>query len=210
MRVTTWVLGSLETNCYILAHNGLAVVVDAGENPEPMLEALEERELRLTHILLTHLHADHVCGVRRLQQETLSKKGVSPEIWGSAADLYLQKLIYGRGGQWLPRVPAFTFSALKPGRQQVLEQPLLVLDTPGHTPGGLSFYFPRSGVIFVGDLLFQGSVGRTDWPGGDAQALLRSIRERIFILPDETVVYSGHGPATTVGREKETNPFFAA
>ncbi len=90
----------------------------------------------------------------------------------------------------------------------VLGQPLFILETPGHTPGGLCFYFPRCAALFSGDTLFQGSVGRTDHARGDGELLLRSIRERILSLPAETLVYPGHGPRTSVGEEKAHNPFF--
>lgn len=203
MQIATFKLSVMQTNCYILSNEEEAVAIDAGQNPAPMLEHLEANGLTLTHILLTHLHADHVCGVRFLQRHT------NAETWGSLADSYLQDSPLGRGGvQNLPPVPAFSFTPVEPGRYNVLGQTLLILDTPGHTPGGLSYYFPRAGVVFVGDLLFQGSVGRTDWDGGDADALLDAVRQRIFILPDATKVLSGHGPATTVGHEKDANPFF--
>lgn len=209
MRIVTFTLGALKTNCYLLIHQDQAVAVDAGENPAPMLELLRKEGLTLTHILLTHLHADHVGGVHELQQGVRDMGAPLPETWGSAQDAYLRNLLQGRGGAGnYPKVPPFDFIHLEPGKRTILEQPMLALDTPGHTPGGLSFYFPRAGAVFVGDLLFRDSVGRTDWQGGDAAALMRSIEKRIFILPEATTVYPGHGPTTTVGREKAENPFF--
>jgi glyoxylase-like metal-dependent hydrolase (beta-lactamase superfamily II) len=205
MRVFTFTLGALATNCYLCVEPDVkeAVAIDAGERPEPLLAALRQEGVRLTHILVTHLHADHICGAGALAAATGAPILASPE------DAFLQHSLQGRGdGRAYPPVPPFDFEPLSPGKRLVLGQPLLVLDTPGHTPGGLSFFFPRAGAVFVGDALFRGSVGRTDFDAGDGPLLLRSIRERLFILPDATVVYPGHGPATTVGQEKIGNPFF--
>jgi len=102
----------------------------------------------------------------------------------------------------------FSFEPIGPGRRKVLGQDMLVLDTPGHTPGSLSYFFPRAGSVFVGDLIFMIAVGRTDLPRGSGSDLLGSIRSRIFILPDATRIYSGHGPMTTVVHERNNNPHF--
>ena len=209
MRLSTFTLGNLATNCFLLDTGREAVAVDAGADPSPMLRFLAAHELRLTHILLTHLHADHVAGVRQLAEGAALQGGSTPEIWGSAKDRILQDQVVGRGGaQGYPLVPAFELTAVEPGRATLLDMPVLILDTPGHTPGSLSYFFPRAGWVFVGDTLFHDSVGRTVWQGSDAATLLHSIRERLFILPPETVVHAGHGPATTIGRETTHNPFF--
>lgn len=208
MRIHTFTLGGLATNCYICSATrpeggAAAIAIDAGEHPELMLDYLRDNKLTLTHILITHLHADHICGAAALAAAT------RVPILASPADAYLQSLDIGRGdGRGYPPVPPFDFDPLAAGRIKLLGQPLLVLDTPGHTPGGLSFFFPRANVVFVGDALFHGSVGRTDFLGGDSPQLFRSIRERLFILPDATAVYAGHGPTTSIGREKAENPFF--
>jgi len=203
VRIATFILGQLQTNCYVLDAGGQAVVIDAGESPEPMLEHLHTHGLTCTHVLCTHLHADHICGVRELV------RGTGACVLASQADAYLHDLVIGHGGRdGYPPVPGFEFEPAHPGRMTLLNQPAFVLDTPGHTPGGLSFHFPHAGVVFVGDLLFRGSVGRTDFPGGDSAAQFRSVRERIFSLPDRTLIYPGHGPSTSVEREKRDNPFF--
>jgi len=108
----------------------------------------------------------------------------------------------------LPRVTLFDFLDLPAGETTFLGLACRVLATPGHTPGSRSLYFPEAGALFSGDLLFNRSIGRTDFPLGDHEALMRSVRELIFTLPPETVVFSGHGPETTVGDEREHNPFF--
>ena len=207
MRIQSFTLGSLATHCYIVAGQesaiAPAIAIDAGQNPDPMLDYLEQNRLTLTHILITHLHADHICGVRELAA------GTQAQVLASSLDAYLQNLDIGRGnGLGYPAVPPFSFEPLEPGRIELLGQPLLVLDTPGHSQGSLSFFFPRAGAVFVGDVLFQGSVGRTDVPGGDSPKLLRSIRERLFILPNSTRVFPGHGQDTSIGREKAENLFF--
>jgi glyoxylase-like metal-dependent hydrolase (beta-lactamase superfamily II) len=203
MIIKTFTLGQLGTNCYVLSVGSRAVAVDVGEGPGPMIDHVRGQGLELTHIYNTHLHFDHVSGNRELAEATGAVILASPE------DAYLGSLAVGRGGAGgAPPVQPFDFDPLEPGRLEVLGQPMFVLDTPGHTPGSLSFYFPWAEAVFVGDVLFQGSVGRTYFAGGDARRLLDSIRRRIFTLPGETVVYPGHGPPTLVSAEQEHNPFF--
>jgi glyoxylase-like metal-dependent hydrolase (beta-lactamase superfamily II) len=203
MKIATFTLGRLETNCYVLSRDGRAAAIDAGENPAPMIDYVREKGLGLAHIFNTHLHFDHICGNAALSRAT------GAEILANPEDAYLRKLAVGRGGSGgAPPVASFDFEPLSPGRRDVLGQPMIVLDTPGHTPGSLSFFFPRQEAVFVGDLLFRGSVGRTYFAGGDARVLLESIRRRIFTLPGSVSIYPGHGPATTVSFEKEHKPFF--
>ncbi|MFZ5811585.1 MAG: MBL fold metallo-hydrolase [Thermodesulfobacteriota bacterium] len=204
MEVETFALGPLQTNSFLAHHGGLAVVVDVGGNPAPMVDLLRAKGLSLTHILLTHLHCDHLYGVAELARVT------GAPVFASAADQGLMGTDLGRGGfMGLPLVEPFEFSDLPPGEAVVAGRPCRILSTPGHSPGGLSVYFPEDGVVFVGDLLFFRSVGRTDFPGGDSGTLLVAVREKIFTLPADTVVYPGHGPATTVGAEQRHNPFFS-
>jgi glyoxylase-like metal-dependent hydrolase (beta-lactamase superfamily II) len=193
----------LRVNSYLLwKDGGQAVVVDCGGRPGLVLEALERHRLTLAAVLLTHLHHDHVLGVARLVRET------GAPVYACAADAFL-----AADGIASPRgrlvSPSFNFEDLVPGRHVFLDEPCLALPVPGHTPGHLAYFFPHSLVVFTGDTLFAGSVGRTDGQGGDADQLLSSIRERLFALPDATEVFPGHGPSTTVGREKADNPFFA-
>jgi glyoxylase-like metal-dependent hydrolase (beta-lactamase superfamily II) len=108
----------------------------------------------------------------------------------------------------LPRIDDFSYEPIMPGETEFVGLPCTVMATPGHTRGSLSFYFPDAGAVFVGDLIFKRSIGRTDFPGGSMETLIASVRENIFTLPPETVIYSGHGPETTVGDEKNHNPFF--
>ncbi|TVM17202.1 MBL fold metallo-hydrolase [Oceanidesulfovibrio indonesiensis] len=204
MQIRTFALGPLQTNCYLLSRNGEAVVVDPGGDPAAVLGALENDGLTLTHILNTHFHFDHVGGNRKLAQET------GAPILASSEDAYLMETELGLGGfMGLPRIEMFEYENIKPGAHRFLGLECTVFRTPGHSPGSLSFYFPDAAAVFVGDLVFYRSVGRTDFPGGDFDTLKHSVMESIFTLPDETAIYTGHGEATNVGDEKRNNPFFS-
>ncbi|MDR1945851.1 MAG: MBL fold metallo-hydrolase [Desulfovibrio sp.] len=202
MQVAVFPLGPLETNCFLIHTDGEAVAVDPGGDPAPVLRRLGDRKLRLTHILLTHLHFDHTFGVAPLAKAT------GAAVLGPEADRYMLAGEMGSGGTWgLPRVEHYDFSAIVPGDMDLLGTVCRVIATPGHTPGGLSFYFSNLGAVFSGDTLFYRSIGRSDFPGGNHAVLCASIREKLFKLPDDTMVYSGHGPVTTIGAEKRSNPF---
>ena len=196
--------GMFEENCYILADPDTrhAVLIDPGEAAELFLRRLEAETLTLTAIWLTHAHIDHISGVETIVERT------SVPIHLHPAD----RSLYGHvseQAQWLgvrPVTPPEPDHELAAG--DVLELGSLrftVRHVPGHSPGGVAFV--GHGVAFVGDALFAGSIGRTDLPGGNTQQLLDSIRQELFTLPEDTVVYPGHGPETTVGHEKRTNPF---
>jgi len=204
MDVRCFPLGPLQTNCFVISTAGEAVVVDPGGPPARVTEFLKQKGLALGHILLTHLHCDHIYGVKALADATGAR------VLASSADEFLMETELGAGGfMGLPLVEPFGCEPLPPGPAVFLGQPCEALPTPGHTPGSLSFYFPEAKRIFVGDLLFYRSIGRTDFPGGDMQALRHSVLERVFPLPGETVVHPGHGQNTSVGDERLHNPFFA-
>jgi len=204
MDIVSFPLGPLETNCYLASAGGLAVAVDVGGAPTPVLAHLHAHGLTLEAICLTHLHCDHLYGVAALAKATGAK------VLAGAEDAMLMDMDLGAGGlMGLPMVEPFDWEPLAPGETTLLGLTCRVLATPGHSPGSLSYYFPEAGAVFVGDLLFYRSIGRTDFAGGDYEVLLRAVREKIFTLPDKTLVYSGHGPATTVGDEKRHNPFFS-
>lgn len=203
MQVEVFPLGPLETNSYLAIQDGSALAVDAGGDPAPMLEYLNLHKLSLSRILLTHLHFDHIYGVAALHQAT------GAPVSAGAKDAYLLDNELGQGGfMGLPKVERFAFETLEPGEIELLGQPCRVMLTSGHTPGSLSYYFPQAKVVFVGDLVFYRSIGRTDFPGGSFEDLIRSARESILSLPPETVIYSGHGPETGVGLERLHNPYF--
>jgi glyoxylase-like metal-dependent hydrolase (beta-lactamase superfamily II) len=204
MKVVTFPLGPLETNSYLAVEGSQAVAIDVGGDPAPMLRHVAKHGLTLTHVLLTHLHFDHTYGAQALHEAT------GAPVLAGAGDAYLLESELGQGGfMGLPRIKMFTFTPLEPGDFEVLGQTCTALLTPGHTAGSLSYYFPKAGVVFAGDLLFYRNIGRTDFPGGDMDTLLTSVKEKIFTLPRETVVYSGHGPETSVEDEMLHNPYFS-
>jgi len=169
-----------------------------------MLRFLTKQGITLTHILLTHLHFDHTYGVQALHEAT------GATVLAGSKDGYLLDSELGLGGfMGLPKIKNYAYTPIEPGEFEVLGQPCQALFTPGHTSGSLTYYFPKGGVAFAGDVLFYRNIGRTDFPGGSMDTLLASVKEQIFSLPDETVVYSGHGPETSVGDEKLHNPYFS-
>ena len=202
MPVATFPLGPLQTNSYLFHHQGQAIAVDVGGDPAPMLEYLKGHSLQLAAICLTHRHFDHLYGVAELAQASQAP------VYISADEDCLAGTEASDGGIWgFPRVTPFESLPMPQGTVQLGNMACRVLPTPGHTPGGVSLYFPEHNLIFTGDTLFYRSIGRSDFPGGDLQTLLRSVREQLFSLPDETLVYPGHGPATTIGDERHNNPF---
>jgi glyoxylase-like metal-dependent hydrolase (beta-lactamase superfamily II) len=203
LTVETFILGPQETNCYLLSREGRAVVVDAGIDPKRLVERISALGLTLEAVYLTHFHMDHIGGVKELL-------AVHPApVFASDGDEFLRELSFEAGGnrEFAPFID-FPYTAIGPGKRTVLGQPMLVLDTPGHTPGSLSYFFPAAGCVFTGDLIFMIAVGRTDLPRGSSSDLLGSVRSRIFGLPGETRIYSGHGPMTTVCHEQANNPHF--
>jgi glyoxylase-like metal-dependent hydrolase (beta-lactamase superfamily II) len=198
-------VGITMTNCYLVGceetHQG--VVVDPGGHAERILQAIDESGLTVRYVLNTHCHFDHMAANADVLRATGALLALHP------AEIPLLK---ARGGADLfgVSVTASPMPDLELTPGQVLEVGTLrfeVLHTPGHSPGGVTFYVPSEGAAFDGDVLFAQGVGRTDLPGGDWSTLIRSIREVLFALPDETTLYPGHGPPTTVGREKRSNPW---
>ncbi len=202
MNIKKFVLKPLDTNCYVIYKEEAGIVIDPGGDIERVLEFIEKNNLGIEFILNTHLHFDHTLGNRQLQRETGAK------IYANMRDGYLLNTELGAGGVFgLPKVEPFEFENIDAGEYEFLGEKMVILSTPGHTPGSLSFYFPEYGVVFSGDLIFYHSVGRTDFPGGDFETLKRAIKEKIYTLPNTTVIYPGHGEPTTVEKEKRHNPF---
>jgi hydroxyacylglutathione hydrolase len=198
-------VGITQTNCYIVGceETQEGVVIDPGGHPKRILKAIEESGLAIRYVLNTHCHFDHIGANAEIVTATGAPLALHP------AEL---PILQARGGAALfgvlARESPLPDVELEPG--QVLEAGTLrfqVLHTPGHSPGGVTFYLEQEGAAFDGDVLFAAGVGRTDLPGGDWDTLMRSIHGVLFALPDETVLYPGHGPQTTVGREKRSNPW---
>ncbi|MDX2194730.1 MAG: MBL fold metallo-hydrolase [Gemmatimonadales bacterium] len=196
--------GQFAENCFLLADvaSGEAVVVDPGEEPERFLAAIDARGWRVTAIWLTHAHVDHVAGVARV------KAGTRAPVWLHPLDRPMYDRVVQQGA-WLgipvEAQPAPDHALADGMVLRVGPHAFTVAHTPGHSPG--SVIFVGDGLVIGGDVLFRGSIGRTDLPGGDLDTLLHSIRTRLLVLPDTTRVLCGHGPETTVGVERLTNPF---
>jgi len=199
-------VGPLAENAYIVWHaeSGQAAVVDPGDEGEEILRGVTDRGLTLGKILITHGHFDHVGAVRFLKERTAAAVYIHPGEVARMRAAPRQGAMFGLG---VPEPPAPDALVEEGDVVPLADQEFRVLHTPGHTPGHVAFV--SGGIAFVGDLIFAGSIGRTDLPGGSHADLLRAVREKIFTLPDETILFPGHGPATTVGEERRTNPFFA-
>ncbi len=204
LKVSCFPLGPLQTNCYVVHNNKEAMVIDPGGKPTSVLDFLKKNNLTLKYILNTHFHFDHILGNKDLQDATHAP------ILASSKDEFLLKSEVGRGGLGFgfPKVEPFRYENIEEGIVNWLGEECHILSTPGHSPGSLSFYFPESKCLFSGDLIFQRSIGRTDFPGGSLEELINSVKTKVFVLPGDTVIYSGHGPATTVHEERLFNPFF--
>ena len=195
-------LGPLQTNSYLVHQTDQAIAIDVGGDPKPMLDYLKAKDLTLKAICITHLHFDHIYGVAELAAETKAT------VYCPTADQVIANTEAAQGGIWgFPLVQPFQSDPMPIGQATLGDLHCTVLETPGHTPGGVSLFFPALNAVFVGDALFYRSIGRTDFPGGDHDTLLRSIREQLFTLPPETEVLSGHGPTTTIQDEMKSNPY---
>ena len=199
-------VGPLQCNCSILGDEASreAIVVDPGDDISRIIGLLNQHQLTVKQIIVTHAHIDHIAGAQRLKRLT------GAPILYNQNDLPLVKMMDLQAG-WLgvptPEV-APPDASLEHG--QVVSIAGLsgsILHTPGHTEGSVCLYLPQQKLLLAGDTLFAGSVGRTDLPGGNTQKLLKSIHESLLTLPDDATVIPGHGPSTSIGAEIESNPF---
>lgn len=200
-------LGPLQTNCYlIIDENNSCLIVDPGDNPRKLITIIEEHEWKPEAILLTHAHFDHIGAVDSIRDKYAIKVYIhvrekdwlsDPSLNGSK-HFMMKEMIKAREADHLitdeseMKIGGFVFS---------------VFETPGHSPGSISIYFPKDSFVLAGDALFNGSIGRTDLPGGNHNQLIKSIHDRLLVLPEETSVLPGHGPVTTIGNEMDSNPF---
>ncbi|HEY8056121.1 MAG TPA: MBL fold metallo-hydrolase [Terriglobales bacterium] len=206
LRQITFAVGPLACNCTLLGDDAgrRAVVIDPGAEVDGIVQLLADHHWRLEAIYITHAHIDHIGGAAELKRRTGAPVWLNPRDHQLAGTLDLQ-------AQWIgvPPPPQVTPDAALTGgaRLELGGATLQVLETPGHTEGSVCLYLPGEHKLFAGDTLFAGSIGRTDLPGGSTPAILRSLHEVVLALPDDTQVIPGHGPETTIGRERATNPF---
>ena len=206
MRVETFILGELMEKGYLVIDDekSAAVIIDPGDNPASLIDRLDEGGETLLGILLTHGHWDHVAGVHEI------KAVFDAPVYLHEADVPLYRMVAEQAGLF-----GFQADPQPPEDHQPKDGDVItlgpfqfeVLHTPGHTPGGVCYKI--GGIVFVGDTIFHGSIGRSDLPGGSGEQLLASIRQKILTLDDEVLLYPGHGPPTTVAVERASNPFLA-
>jgi hydroxyacylglutathione hydrolase len=203
LAVDSFVMGPFQSNCYVVrSERGAAeaAVVDPGDDPTPLRLELARMGTRAAGILVTHTDVDHIGGVADLAE------GTGAEVWAPAGEVDALRSGTTRGGMVVaPHDPAHTVS----GGDEITVAGITfeVVDVPGHSAGHVAFH--HDGELFAGDVLFAGSIGRYDLPGGDWETLLDSVRSLLDRFPPDTVVYPGHGPATTLGRELASNPFLS-
>ena len=199
------VIPPFESNCWILgcSETQAAVVIDPGDE-DGIIKILEAHQLTLKYLIHTHGHLDHVSATAALQQETGTPVLIHEADQILLDNLELQGTMFGLGAPATPTVDKYISEG---DRVDWGKYTLSVIETPGHSPGGVCLNLEGEKILFAGDTLFQDSIGRTDLWGGDYEQLLESIREQLWQLDDDTTVCPGHGPRTTIGREKRENPF---
>jgi glyoxylase-like metal-dependent hydrolase (beta-lactamase superfamily II) len=202
--IKTLAVGPIQANCFIVgcASTRVGAVIDPGDDADRILAEVQRADLRIETIVNTHGHFDHVGANRQLKAATGAQLLIHPL---DAPMLDQLDRMAGAFGLKADNSPAPDRLVEDGDAITVGELCFTVIHTPGHTPGGISLHADSS--VFVGDTLFPGSIGRTDFPGGDFDTLLSSIRQRLFVLDEATTVYTGHGPETTIGKEKRFNPF---
>ncbi len=203
MIIYTLVVGPIQTNCYVLCDDESkdSIVVDPGDEAGKIIAFIKERQLNIKYIVSTHGHFDHLNAVEEL------KKEFGVEFYVCADDNYLLDLPTNSFMKMLgySTVPTHAEKYLKEGDEIIFgKTSLKVIQTPGHTPGGICLYCQNEDKLISGDTLFNGDIGRSDSPGGSAFRLISSIKKKLFVLPDSTQIYPGHGPSSTIGNEKNT------
>jgi hydroxyacylglutathione hydrolase len=199
-------VGPLQCNCSVIGDETTreAMVIDPGDDIEDVLAIVRQYKLEVRQIVITHAHIDHVGGAMKLRAQT------GAPILLNQNDYALLKMLDVQAS-WLgmpaPDKVAIEASIADGETLQTGGLTANVLHTPGHTEGSVCLYFPAEKLLIAGDTLFARSIGRTDLPGGSFEKIIRSLHDRVLILPDETVVIPGHGPRTTIGEEREENPF---
>ena len=206
MKIERMVLGQIQTNCYVVINEATkeTIVIDPADRPDAVLRKAVDEGLKLKAIFLTHGHADHMLGVPELKAKLglpvyacEAERELLADPEQNLSQALFRKSVAFAADVWVKDEEEIDAAGMK----------FRVLATPGHTPGGCCYYSAEAGVLFSGDTLFAGSVGRTDFPGGSMSALMHSIREKLVPLPDETRVYPGHMEESTIGAERRYNPY---
>ena len=200
-------LGAYQTNCYILSNEDQSLIVDPGDEAHKIITYLETKGLKPVSIFITHGHLDHIGALKEVQ----AKYQISVYAHQDETEYFTNSKYNFSANSRTPiefgDLSAFNFIE-EDGIIELLDQKIDVRHVPGHSPGSIALYFEDNGIVMVGDALFKGSIGRTDFPNGNHKQLIDNIETKLFTLPDSTIVYPGHGPATTIGDEKRMNPFF--
>jgi len=199
-------VGMLQCNCSIFGDEASreAIVIDPGDEIDQILAVLAKHQLQVKAIVITHAHIDHIGGAQKLKAATAAP------VYMNAADQELYDHLDMQAAWLGMRTPELTEIDVPAREGEVVQlgpAEFHILHTPGHTQGSISLWIPQENKLVAGDTLFRDSIGRTDLPGGDHQQILRSIHGKLLTLEDPTVVIPGHGPNTTIGRERERNPF---
>lgn len=201
-------VGLFQENCYLIGDpaSGLGAIIDPGDEADRILSAVNESKLKYLYILNTHAHLDHVGAVDAIKKELNIPFYLHREEEAVLKSVPMQAAMFGLPPLRAPHVDVWydINSTIELGSLSIR-----LLFTPGHTPGGVSLCMASEKTVIAGDTLFNGSIGRTDLPGGNFDTLISSIHNKLFVLPDDTLVYPGHGPETTIGYEKQYNPFCA-
>jgi hydroxyacylglutathione hydrolase len=206
MILESFPVGPLRCNCIILGDEMTreAIVVDPGDNLPEILSRLQKHGLTLRQIVVTHAHIDHVGGAALLKRATGAPLLLNQRDLGLLGAMEMQAGWLGIDTPEVAPPDASAEDGLTVGLDALRAE---VIHTPGHTPGSICLLFPSQHLLIAGDTLFAGSIGRTDLPGGDGRQILRSLRNRLLVLPDITKVLPGHGSETTIGQERQSNPF---
>lgn len=213
IKIGRMVLGVCQTNCYFVYRTGNpeAIVIDPADNGDKIANALERNGFQVAGVLLTHGHFDHIMGCEALLDAVNANAAEPVKVYANEAEKELlqdARLNLSKSMQEPCTLEADVY--VKDGDEiTIAGMTCKVISTPGHTTGGTCYYFEEGGFVVCGDTLFAESVGRTDFPTGSMSTLVRSIKEKLFILPEETLAYPGHGDSTTIGHEKKYNPFCA-
>ncbi|MFN3478034.1 MAG: MBL fold metallo-hydrolase [bacterium] len=199
LNIYTFTLSEFYTNNYCVVKDNKVLLIDCTES-QPIIDFIQKEKLEIVALILTHAHADHICGVNNFCQKFNVTPFLNPL---DQPQIEISKQVYQAYG--FKEKPDFQYNPLKEGKLYLETFEIEVIFTPGHTEGSVSFKMDN--LLFSGDTIFKNSIGRTDLPGGDFYTLIKSIKEKILILPEDTLILPGHGDYTTIKDEKKFNPF---